>query len=238
MGRKRTGSSAAEATPKAKQKAKGDEKEKGKEKPDEAMDGGDEGGAGKKSSGSNGGGGKTKGKGKGSQELQLLAQGVAYSVQQVREHESILYDVVLLPSDSEAVKAIKSSTKQWDQEVKEKGRNHGLGPPRLRAWDGLIAALAASDVGSRNKEKLKELEEKLKTATAMERELSIRARKAKVCYDKEFTKIAVSVQHLASSSRELLLSSLEQVGAVRKSGRAPPTNLERSIQKMIDDWQS
>ena len=48
----------------------------------------------------------------------------------------------------------------------------------------------------------------------------------------------LAVQHLAGSSRELLLSNVEQLGGVRKSGRAPPTNLERSIQKLIDDWKS
>ncbi len=166
--------------------------------------------------------------------MKLLAKGVAHCLQQGREHESVLYDVVLVPSDNTVPKEMKVETQKWDKDVKAKGKGHGCGPPHLRAWSGLIAGLMKSDVGARNKERLLELEKLTSEATAMERDLMIRACKAKVCYDKDMTKIAIALQGKAEPYRDLIVGCLEQIGGSRKSGRAPPSNLERSIQNLID----
>ena len=72
--------------------------------------------------------------------------------------------------------------------------------------------------------------------TQLERDLSIRACKAKVCFDKDWTKIAVAMQGKAEPFRDTIATSLEQIGGQRKSGRAPPSNLERSIQSLIDKF--
>ena len=88
--------------------------------------------------------------------MKLLAKGVAHCLQQNREHESVLYDVVLASSESTVPKEMKKSTQKWDTDVKAKGKGHGLGPPHHQAWSGLLAGLLKSDVGARNKERLTE----------------------------------------------------------------------------------
>ncbi len=93
-----------------------------------------------------------------------------------------------------------------------------------------------SDVGARNKEKLAELDKMISEMTAVGRDLTIRACKAKVCFDKDWTKIAIAMQGKAEPYRDAIAISLEQIGVMRKSGRAPPSNLERSIQSLIDKF--
>ena len=48
--------------------------------------------------------------------------------------------------------AMKDETKAWAAEVKAKGKLHGLGPPHLRAWAGLIGGLSSAEIGACNKE--------------------------------------------------------------------------------------
>ncbi len=97
---------------------------------------------------------------------------------------------------------MKKATQKWDTDVKSEGKGHGLGPPHQQAWVGLIAGLVQADIGSRNKEKLMELEKEMSESTALERDLCIRACKAKVCFDKDWTKVAIAMQHKAEKHRD------------------------------------
>ena len=114
------------------------------------------------------------------------------------------------------------------------GKGHGLGPPFLRVFRALIDWLLGEDVGKANKEALegikKEFAEKDKQLLMV-----VRACRLRRAYDPEFHKLAFAIRE-RPDIRLAILSSLEQLGGEVKSGRAPPSGLERKLQEILEAW--
>eukprot|EP00974_Lingulodinium_polyedra_P078408 7592245-Lingulodinium_polyedra.AAC.1 len=53
------------------------------------------------------------------------------AVQSSREAEGVLFDVYLIQAESQVAVQMQEKTKAWQEETKEKGKGHGLGPPFL-----------------------------------------------------------------------------------------------------------
>ena len=54
---------------------------------------------------------------------------------------------------------MKKHTKKWAEEVQKKGKSHGMGPPHLSAWEGLLEGLLAPgmELGANNRVHLNQL---------------------------------------------------------------------------------
>jgi len=166
----------------------------------------------------------------------VIVKGILSCLQSSRELESIMIDVVILPAESPVVARMKHFTKQWSVKVKEAGQGHGLGPPHLSAWEGMLESLGEGDIGQANKTVVQEILAEFRSATPQQTSLTIRMCRAKPTYDKTKVKLMMAVRGQLESKRHNLLEALRQLSGEIKSGRAPPTGLERSLQEMLEKW--
>ena len=125
-------------------------------------------------------------------------------------------------------------TRLYNESVQATGRGHTLGPPQIWAWGGLIAGLQkqGTAVGAAN----------AVTLTGYLRQLDgmsmdAKCDHARFCrvdrtYQSEQARITLSVDR--SGVRDAVVSALQQLGAARKYGRAPPTQLSRELQQWLD----
>ncbi len=197
------------------------------------------------------GGKGSSGKGKGKQKtnkyqldlkavsraMPVVVKATLSSLQANREIESVLYDVALTATNTEIPASMKKFTTEWNKKVKESGSGHGLGPPHLAAWEGFLVALMAGDIGASNKVVINQILEAYKTATPEQAGLDVRLCRCKKTFNPEKVRIIISVRGSLEQHRHTLRESLKQLGAELKSGRAPPSGLERSLQEMLEEWK-
>jgi len=189
-----------------------------------------------------------KGKGKGTKKLTqeqvgaampLVLKAVSHSLLSVRELEAVAYDVVLLIAESPILNLMRVKTKQWTEEAQKRGKNHGLGPPHLSAWEGLLEGLLAPgmEIGAVNRANIVKLAEHTKGLEEGEKMLLVRYCRAKTTYNKETAKLVLALRGEFEQYRAPLLRALEQAGGEAKAGRAPRGGMERALQKFLDEWE-
>jgi hypothetical protein len=189
---------------------------------------------------------KGKGKGKGSLKITservlkafpVMMKASCFTMQGIREGEACYFDVALIGSESRMVEEMAARTKAWQEEVEAKGKGHDCGPPFLRAWEGLLVALSEGDVGAVNKMKVKEAID-LTTANKDSAYLMVRACRARKAYDPAKRKLVLAVRGEMEKFRVPIMDSIKQLGGEIKTGKAPPSGLEKAIQVLMENWKS
>ena len=189
---------------------------------------------------------KGKGKGKGNikvtnermlEAFPVMMKASCYTLQGIREGEACYFDVVLVDSESKMMVEMAARTKAWQEEVEAKGKGHDCGPPFLRAWEGLLVALSEGDIGAVNKMKVKEALD-LTMANKDHAFLMVRACRARKAYDPAKKKLVFSVRGDMEQYRVPIMDSIKQMGGEIKTGKAPPSGLERAIQILMENWKA
>ncbi len=157
--------------------------------------------------------------------------------QRMRLAESLL-DTDLWMSDRtvDVAKVMRGSQIKYSNAVKEKGREHGLGPPGPQVWTDLVEYMSGPggvDVGAKNRAAWAKEAELLAGASSPQ-DILVRIPLCRItrAYDESKAKILINVKEL--ELRELLRSSFEQLGlAERLCGQAPRGPLERDLEALL-----
>ena len=151
--------------------------------------------------------------------------------------EGAVYDTFLGPADAPEVTQMAAQTACYSAETKAKGKGHGLGPPHLWSFGGLLLALSERGVavGAQNAEILAVWKAKWQDMSLEERsEIARYCRLAKTYKQEgkaELRRITVCLSQ-AHPLRAAVVGAMQQVGWERKLGRAPKSMQERQLQ----DW--
>ena len=136
-----------------------------------------------------------------------------------------------MSTEHDAVKSMREQTRLYSEGVQAAGKGLTLGPPQIWAWRGLIARLQmqGTAVGAANAATLTGY---LKQPDGMS--MYTKGDHARFCrvdrtYQPEQARVILSVDK--SGVRDPAVSALQQLGAARKYGRAPPTQLSRELQQ-------
>ena len=145
-----------------------------------------------------------------------------------------LFDTIIMATEHDVVKSMREQTRLYKESVQTAGKGRTLRQPQIWAWGGLIAGLQKqwTAVGAAN----------AVTLTGYLRQLDGRSMDAKCdharfcrvdrTYQFEQARITLSVDR--SGVRDSFVSALQQLGAARKYGRAPPAQLARELQQWLD----
>ena len=167
----------------------------------------------------------------------LLAKAASFLLQNAREVESIILDVLLLDTDSQPVLGVKTATKDWSKKVEEAGKGHTHGPPHVSALEGCLGSILKLDIGGTNKAKMQDLISEISEIPLHQRPMYIRACRVRPAYDRSKTKLALALTGPLEKYRCTIIDSLIQgASASYKTGRAPPSAMERELQKLLDNW--
>ena len=190
---------------------------------------------------------KGKGKGKGKdikvtnervvEAFPVMMKASCSTMQGIGEGEACYFDVALINSESKMMEEMSARTKTWQEEVEAKGKGHDCGPPFLRAWEGLLVALSEGDIGAVNKMKVKEALD-LTMASKGDTFLMVRACRARKAYDQAKKKLVFSVRGEMERFRAPIMDSSKQLGGEIKTGKAPPSGLEKAIQVLMESWKA
>ncbi len=94
-----------------------------------------------------------------------------------------------------------------------------------------------ADVGGAAKTALKELEASFREMSLQDKLLAVRVAKQKQTFDEGFSKVTIAVRGpMFEEARPMLMEAAKQAGATIKTGKAPPSGLERKLQNILDEW--
>ena len=125
-------------------------------------------------------------------------------------------------------------TRPYHEGVQALGKGHTLGPPQIWAWGGLIAGLQkqGAAVGAANAATLTGYLKQLDGMSMDTKCDHVRFCRVDRTYQSEQARITLAVDR--SSVRDPVVNALQQLGAARKYGRAPPTQQPRELQQWLD----
>ena len=137
-----------------------------------------------------------------------------------------LFDTIIMATEHDVVKRMREQTCLCNESVQTAGNGHTLGPPQIWAWGGLIAGLQkqGSAVGAASAVTLTGY---LTQLDGSEHGREVRSRQ--VLQGRSDVPIRASSHHAVG--RQIRGARL---GAARKYGRAPPTQLSRELQQWLD----
>ncbi len=159
--------------------------------------------------------------------IPMLAKMCLQNAQTGRDLKGILVTTYLLLTTSPIIKALLAAGQDYHE--KAFGGND-LGSPHLHIFAALAEILITMDIGGSNREAVKKLiDENFGTMESIG--LVCKHCKVVTCWDDSETKLEL---HLDDSSQRLFDAALAQTGAKRKPGRAPPTGMERAMQKLLE----
>ncbi len=102
----------------------------------------------------------------------------------------------------------------------------------------MLEALGEADVGAKSKKDIADLLTALRAAPPEASAVEIRMCRVKPTFDKKVFRIIFSVRGSMEQHRHMLLESIKQCDGTVKSGRAPPSGLERALQELLESWQA
>ena len=145
-----------------------------------------------------------------------------------------LFDTIIMDTEHDVVKSMREQTRLYNESVQTAGKGHTLGPPQIWAWGGLIAGLQkqVTAVGAANAVTLTGYLTQLDGMSMHAKCDHARFCRVDRTYQSEQARITLSVGR--SGVRDSVVSALQQLGAARKCGRAPPTQLARDLQQWLD----
>ena len=168
--------------------------------------------------------------------LTLMLKSQLRTEQRLREDEACLFDTFIGPAESLFLNQLAEQTQHYGGHIKGK-KDHGLGPPHVYACLGFLEGLMKNhkqEVGAQNCQAVekwaKELEELPWEAVADQ----VRMFKLSKVFDKEKRRLTFCLAPQLVEERKAVAGCLEQLGWVRKYGKAPPSHMEREPQEFLD----
>ena len=155
----------------------------------------------------------------------------------VRMLEGAVFDTLLLPGDSQAVKNLKARGKHYADEARTKGKNHEMGPPHLQIFDELVAYLKDQQVGELNQKHIRQMEEQMADWSQEEAAVAIKYCRLTAC-DKQkdcpqWFKLQFAIGGPLEASRIPIIKALQQLGGVHKPGSPPPSGVQRKLEAQL-----
>ena len=154
--------------------------------------------------------------------------------QQVREVRGAVFMCWMIKQEAPEFKKTKEQLRAYSELAATKGKGHGLGPPGIAAFTGLLQALSerGSTVGAANAAgvaNLKQTWDDLELERAFD--LVPHCKLAKV-YDPALSRLELVIS--VAQHREHIRGALGQTGANRLLGQAPSGALERALSAAIE----
>lgn len=156
----------------------------------------------------------------------------------VRELRGACYMCYVIQKESEEFKNMKEQLRAYSQKTQELGKGHGLGPPSLFAFGGLLQALKGRGqaIGAVTAEKIRGLTEvwaetDIETAHDM-----VPHCRLKKMFDGTLNRLELMIVH--PELRETVKASLTQTGAKRLLGQAPEGGLEEALSRTLSALKS
>lgn len=167
--------------------------------------------------------------------MTTLVKQVLKLSQRERDISGTIFDTFLLPTDAVESTKMMEQTGAYGKAVADKGKSHDYGPPHIWAYGGLIAALLSRgpSVGAMNYQKLTEHMQRLETMTVDEKCDAIMYCRLDKTWVQEQRRITLAIRD--PELRRVVLDSLVQSGATRKTGRAPRSGMERELEAWLEN---
>lgn len=170
--------------------------------------------------------------------FQIMMKLSLNNAQNVREHSSALFDLVIIDSTCEPIIAMKDAGRQYALACRKAGKDHTYGPPFLHLFNALLTSLCtlANKIGQANHGKISPYAEifgDFETNEACDI--------LKTCkLDRAFSSSVVKLYLCFPSCpiRKEVLAALEQLGGKRKFGRAPIGAMESELQSWLEAFSS
>ncbi len=139
----------------------------------------------------------------------------------------------LIMKEREEFKIMKEQLQAYSQQTQEAGKGHGLGPPSLFAFGGLLLALksrgqAIGAVTAKQIEELNLLWAEADTETAHDMVPHCRLKK---CFDGTLNRLELMIVH--PDLRSAVKAALSQTTARRLLGQAPEGGLEEALSRTL-----
>ena len=167
--------------------------------------------------------------------MSLMVKQLLKVSQQTRDIEGVVFETVIGPADSAAVKSALTQNTTYSEQTKVKGRGHGLGPPHHWTFGGFISGLAESPsllLPTKTK-----LQEALKNYGDMNEEAKnevVRFFRISKMHDSSKKRLTYSLGPAGLELREHLNSALDQLSWEKRCGKAPTSHMERELQKWLE----
>ena len=167
--------------------------------------------------------------------LKLVAKLALKLSQEMTLVQAVVFDIIILESEGLEMKAMYEEGKKYGELTRGKS-GHTYGPPHVWLFGALLTSLhkRGDQVGLKNKTKIGELLQIWELQEVEAKNEAVRACKTSKMYDREKRRLILGFGYLDREMRQAVLQGLEQIGGVRKFGRAPMGSLEKAIQAMID----
>ena len=160
--------------------------------------------------------------------------------QSVAAIEGALFDTFLGEASLQETTHMSEQTLAYATRTKADGKGHGLGPPHIWAYSGLLISLGKRrySVGARNAETLGKLEAEYKDLNVDQRCEVIRYCRLSKTHPQTgatpMKRLTLCFPPHAREAREAILASLVQAGWEKKQGRAPRIFMERELQEWLE----
>jgi len=141
--------------------------------------------------------------------------------------------VLLIDDEGKFSTPIRSSTKQWSEQVKASKAD--IGPPAVWAYRALCLAAVENAQDEDSKRIIQEfLDDAQGTVTKWVAVVS--SCRIKSAWAKGQDKLQFSTSDAHAPVRDAIMRVLTECGHQVKHGVAPRSGLERSVQRFVDDW--
>ena len=163
--------------------------------------------------------------------MSLIIAQVLNSAQTDRDLMGILYETWVIPIGSRIVELAKKQNLKYSDKVKVRG--HGLGPPHLYTFGGVLAGLQELKKDSDHTEPLKTVIEAFVKKSAVEKGEVAKLCRASKVYDSSKYRVTMSfgTSPEAVQARQVVMAAMHSLGEEYefKQGRPPPSFMEREL---------
>ena len=165
--------------------------------------------------------------------MSLMVKQILNSAQTGRDLMGVLYDTWIVPIECQMIQVAKKQNMKYSEKVKTRG--HGLGPPHLYTFGGVLAGLASMVKDTENMVPVQQVIENY-----IEKEATAKGETIKFCrinkvYDSSKFRLTMAFSPTAEAmtARQIIMTALhKQQEFEHKQGRPPPSFMERELA----DW--
>ena len=139
----------------------------------------------------------------------------------------------LIMKESDEFKLMKEQLQAYSQQTQEAGKGHGLGPPSLFAFGGLLQALRArgQSIGAITCKSIEDLFPVWTEADPETAHEMVPHCRLKKCFDGTLNRLEIMIVH--PEMRETVKAALGQTTAERLLGQAPEGGLEEALSRTL-----
>ncbi|CAK0849801.1 unnamed protein product [Prorocentrum cordatum] len=166
------------------------------------------------------------------------------TAQQMREMQSALLDVFLVPEDAQIVLAMQEQTSMYSDAVKNQ-KNHTLGPPHIWAMGGMLKTFKNVNPNGTDQPitMTRELHAEIVKAHDEYAEYPVEKKcdlvlicKVEKVFQRGKKQITLCLRN--PQFREMILSACKGIDQMElKQGRAPSSHLERELQTLLETME-